>query len=105
MAEKPLAPYGEGNSFPKEATNTDDWLDAIGLVRSAPLAITKPDHKTRVVVCAYRQSHCKTALAGMSLGDVANMTESERIEKVPINGQRKRLVAFHEHMHGSGACG
>ena len=27
------------------------------------------------------------------------MTESERIEKVPINGQRKRLVAFHEHTH------
>ena len=37
MAHKPLAPYGEGNSFPREATNTDDWLDAIGLVRSAPL--------------------------------------------------------------------
>ena len=35
----------------------------------------------------------------MSLEDVANMTESERIEKVPINGQRKRLVAFHEHTH------
>ena len=51
------------------------------------------------VVCAYRQSHCNTALAGMSLEDVANMTESERIEKVPINGQRKRLVAFHEHTH------
>ena len=42
MAEKPLAPYGEGNSFPKEATNTDDWLDAIGLVWSAPLPSQNP---------------------------------------------------------------
>ena len=57
------------------------------------------------VVCAYRQSHCKTALAGMSLEDVANMTESERAEKVPINGHRKRLVAYREHAHSSAACG
>ena len=42
MAHKPLAPYGEGNSFPREATNTDDWLDAIGLVRSAPLPSQNP---------------------------------------------------------------
>ena len=42
MAHKPLAPYGEGNSFPREATNTDDWLDAIGLVRSAPLPSRNP---------------------------------------------------------------
>ena len=42
MAEKPLAPYGEGNSFPREATNTDDWLDAIGLVWSAPLPSQNP---------------------------------------------------------------
>jgi hypothetical protein len=98
MAEKPHVPYGAGNSFPKEATNTDDWLDAIGLVRSAPFPSQNPIQNTSVV-CAYRQSNCKTALAGMSLDDVANMTESERIEKVPINGQRKRLVAFHEHTH------
>ena len=42
MVQKPLAPYGEGNSFPREATNTDDWLDAIGLVRSAPLPSQNP---------------------------------------------------------------
>ena len=48
MAEKPLAPYGEGNSFPREATNTDDWLDAIGLVRSAPLPSQNPITITRV---------------------------------------------------------
>ena len=48
MAHKPLAPYGEGNSFPTEATNTDDWLDAIGLVRSAPLPSQNPIYETRV---------------------------------------------------------
>ena len=34
--------------------------------------------------------------------DVANMTESERVEKVPINGHRKRLVAYREHAQLSG---
>ena len=53
------------------------------------------------------QSHYKTALAGMSLVDVANMTESETKEKVPIYGHHKRLVAFnsHTHMHtGRAGC-
>ena len=45
------------------------------------------------------QSHYKTALAGMSLVDVANMTESETKEKVPIYGHHKRLVAFNPHTH------
>ena len=33
MAEKPFDAYGVDNAFPKEASNTEDWLDAIGLVR------------------------------------------------------------------------
>ena len=45
------------------------------------------------------QSHYKTALAGMSLVDVANMTESETKEKVPIYGHHKRLVAFNSRTH------
>ena len=44
----------------------------------------------------------------MSLVDVANMTESETKEKVPIYGHHKRLVAFnsHTHMHAgrAGCC-
>ena len=46
----------------------------------------------------------------MSLVDVANMTESETKEKVPIYGHQKRLVAFnpHTHMHArtgrAGCC-
>ena len=35
----------------------------------------------------------------MSLVDVANMTESETKEKVPIYGHHKRLVAFNPHTH------
>ena len=42
MAEKPFGAYGVGNTFPKEASNTEDWLDAIGLVRSALAASQSP---------------------------------------------------------------
>ena len=41
MLDKSVA-SNVGNSFPKEASNTDDWLDAIGLVRSAPFPSQKP---------------------------------------------------------------
>ena len=88
--------YGAGNAFPKEASNTDDWLDAIGLVRpcsvQARCRITSPI-VYKCGVCD-PQSRCKEALAGMSLVDIVNMTDSERRERVPIDGQRKRLVAF-----------
>lgn len=60
--------YGASNAFPKEATNTEEWLDAIGL------------------------SVCKKAFEGLSMSEVRSMTDSERKEKVPIDGQRKRLV-------------
>ena len=96
--------YGAGNAFPKEASNTDDWLDAIGLVRpcsvQARCRITSPI-VYKCGVCD-PQSRCKEALAGMSLVDIVNMTDSERRERVPIDGQRKRLVAFlrtHTHTH------
>jgi len=102
--------YGAGNAFPKEASNTDDWLDAIGLVRpcsvQARCRITSPI-VYKCGVCD-PQSRCKEALAGMSLVDIVNMTDSERRERVPIDGQRKRLVAFlstHTHARAPRALG
>lgn len=94
MAEKPFGAYGVGNTFPKEASNTEDWLDAIGLVRSALVASVCPAPLLTSRGACDPQSRCKAALAGMSLVDVVNMTDSERRERVPIDGQRKRLVAF-----------
>ena len=35
MTGEPSGAYGASNSFPKQASNTKDWLEAIGLVRSA----------------------------------------------------------------------
>ena len=63
--------------------------------------VTKPDSKHVRGACD-PQSRCKAALAGMSLVDIVNMTDSERRERVPIDGQRKRLVACpsaHTHAH------
>lgn len=60
--------YGASNAFPKEASHTEEWLDAIGL------------------------GMCKAALAGLSINEVRKMTDTERKAKVPIDGQRKRLV-------------
>lgn len=68
MTGEPSSAYGASNSFPKQASNTEEWLKAIGLSR-------------------YQE-----ALAGLSLSDIAKLTDSERRERVPMDGQRKRLV-------------
>lgn len=60
--------YGSFNTFPKTAVNTADWLDAIGL------------------------GTLKSTFEGMSMDDVRQLTDAERKEKVPIDGQRKRMV-------------
>jgi len=60
--------YGAAHAFPKEADNVDEWLEAIGL------------------------GGCKPAFEGLSMADLKKMSDTERRERVPIDGQRKRLV-------------
>ncbi len=104
-----MAMYGPSNTFPKSAASVDEWLSAIGMVRTpqspAATVASLPTHssccealntivRARVAPLSASQAQYQEAFAaaGVQVADLTRMANTQMKELVKVEGHRRRMV-------------